>query len=271
MLRKLLKYDFRALNRFLVIIHIILLALALLGRIALQASVISLGEIGIAGTFGIFLIIVYVVMILAAIFVTQILVAVWFYRNLYSDEGYLTHTLPVSEGELLTSKVIAGSAWLFVDQLLVAASLGILLLFRPMVDLAVQNKSMILQVLDLPEGLSLGAAALWILVLSLAASLQGVALMYLAVAVGQLFENHRVWAAVVAYGILNSVRNALGSAAGFGTGVLSSADNSLVQLLFGGNAGGLAAAAVSILLSLLIAAVGFGVTWHLMRTKLNLS
>lgn len=271
MLRKLLKYDFRALNRFLIILHVILLASAFLGRIALRASVISLGENGIVG-FGIFLIIVYAVALLAALNATLILVGVYFYRNLYSDEGYLTHTLPVSAGELLASKAIAGSVWLFADQILMLVSFAILVSFRPVVDLVLQNKAWILQLLQLPENLSpataAGSVAGWLLLLALASSLQSAAMIYTAVTVGQLFSNHRVWAALVAYGILNAV---LGNIAGIGTGVLNGSGHSLVKLLLGGSAGWTVTAAVSVLLSLAFAAAGFGVTWRLMKTKLNLS
>jgi hypothetical protein len=45
-----------------------------------------------------------------SIVMTEILVFVRFYKNLFTDEGYLTFTLPVSRRQLLLSKVISGTA-----------------------------------------------------------------------------------------------------------------------------------------------------------------
>ena len=48
-------------------------------------------------------------------FATSIIIAVHFYKSTYSDEGYLTHTLPVKKGTLLFAKVIAGTIWCIID------------------------------------------------------------------------------------------------------------------------------------------------------------
>ena len=60
--------------------------------------------LGLTATFGI-------ILLTCAAFTTAIIIAVRFYKNTYSDEGYLTHTLPVKRGTLLLAKVIAGTIW----------------------------------------------------------------------------------------------------------------------------------------------------------------
>lgn len=109
MLKKLLKYDFKALFR--------------IWWFAAAASVL----ISIAGGFGsrlffserdlpvavqmvsliIFMVGIFASCVLALM--TFVLVFSRFYRNFFSDEGYLTFTLPVSRMTLLNSKVICGT------------------------------------------------------------------------------------------------------------------------------------------------------------------
>ena len=100
MLRKLIKYDMKALNRFLIIVHAFLILAAILGRIFITSRAGSgSGEwnatilvLGFALCF---------LLLTGATYTTAIVAAVRFYRNMFSDEGYLTHTLPVSTDTLL--------------------------------------------------------------------------------------------------------------------------------------------------------------------------
>ncbi len=106
MLSRLLKYDFRAVLKYWWIAALTSMALSLVGGICV---VILDNEYNhhfsfqaVAGL-GIFL----VIMGLAAFMIlSQILIYVRFYRHFYTDEGYLTFTLPVRRCDLLTSKLI---------------------------------------------------------------------------------------------------------------------------------------------------------------------
>ncbi len=52
-------------------------------------------------------------MILTAfVMVTLILIVVRYYKNFFTDEGYLTFTLPVSRAQLLNSKIIMAFIWM---------------------------------------------------------------------------------------------------------------------------------------------------------------
>ncbi len=44
----------------------------------------------------------------------MIYLGVRFYKSMYTDEGYLTHTLPVSANQLLGSKVLIGGIWMLL-------------------------------------------------------------------------------------------------------------------------------------------------------------
>lgn len=53
--------------------------------------------------------------------------SVRFYKTMYTDEGYLTHTLPLRTGEILRGKTIVAVAWAVILNLCVALATGILL------------------------------------------------------------------------------------------------------------------------------------------------
>lgn len=108
MLKKLLKYDFRAVLKFWWIAVAVNFLLSVTGGfISLIESYDSwLAELlsTISG-FSLFMVNCSYV---ALIIVTLVLLFIRFYQNFFSDEGYLTFTLPVNRSQLLNSKVIAG-------------------------------------------------------------------------------------------------------------------------------------------------------------------
>ncbi len=110
MLKKLLRYDFKSVLRFWWIAAISTLGLAVIGgwSISVFENQKELPEM------------LYVVATLAAIvavlggvafaIMTVILLFSRFYKNFFTDEGYLTFTLPVKRSSLLNSKLITSVA-----------------------------------------------------------------------------------------------------------------------------------------------------------------
>ncbi len=108
MLKKLLKYDLRAVFKLWWIAAAVTVVMAVLGGFAglIQTYSDRLPEVitvitGFVRFFAYFCI--------AALFVlTQVLLFVRYYKNFFTDEGYLTFTLPANREALLNSKVITG-------------------------------------------------------------------------------------------------------------------------------------------------------------------
>lgn len=136
MLAKLLKYDFAALSRVLIPVHL---------------AVLAVGVLAIA-CFGVFRFVdnssaaaptlepLSAMMLMsgglctlalgAAPVATFVVIVRRWYANLFTDEGYLTLTLPVSAGAHVASKTIAGFVWMVIDlALLVALFLGVMAAF----------------------------------------------------------------------------------------------------------------------------------------------
>ena len=113
MLGKLIKYDLKSMNRFLIILHAFLLLIAVLLRVFVTSRIQLQTDEG--SLLFAFAILAYVLAITGIAFGTAIVIAVRFYKNLFSDEGYLTWTLPVTPGTHLLAKTISGSIWSFID------------------------------------------------------------------------------------------------------------------------------------------------------------
>ena len=114
MLKKLLKYDLKAVFKYWWIAAISTLGLSVLGGFAvtvLRDTVSTEPEkkvpIILEILSSIALPLVYLGFIALGI-LTVIMIFARYYKNFFSDEGYLTFTLPVKKSELINSKVIMG-------------------------------------------------------------------------------------------------------------------------------------------------------------------
>ena len=108
MLKKLLKHDLKAIFKFWWIAAVISVILAVAGGFA-QTVLNSERELPeavmiIASMLRFFVYFSFFVLFL----LTMVLIFSRFYKNFFTDEGYLTFTLPASRRQLLNSKLIAG-------------------------------------------------------------------------------------------------------------------------------------------------------------------
>lgn len=206
MLGKLVKYDIKSLNRFLIIIHGVLLLSAVLIRFFftenITAESLLSSETNNSMPFTLVMtIILYSLLVTCISFATGLIITVRFYKNLFSDEGYLTQTLPVTCGQHLLSKTISGGLWSCIDACLVFVSLYIVIATPDITGLFRQHAPEIQAELGLTGSyqMSFAAIAAVFLSVSLVGAVSNVIMYYAAVVLGQLFSGHRVVGAVAAY------------------------------------------------------------------------
>ena len=116
MFKKLLKHDFRSIKKTLGLPALVALAMAvivsIIGMTIIKSTMNSDSESGL-GLFIIAALLLYFSFI--ALFVvligTQVMIYVNFYKNLMTDEGYLTFTLPVKPKQIIFSKMTNGVIW----------------------------------------------------------------------------------------------------------------------------------------------------------------
>lgn len=119
MLKKLLKYEWKDTYRLLLPINLAIILITLIGCIILNTSIFN-SDTGFLLAAP--LLILYVLSIITFSCTTLVYIYVRFYRNLYTAEGYLMHTLPVTPTQLFHSKLIVGYFWFFLNSLLTALS-----------------------------------------------------------------------------------------------------------------------------------------------------
>lgn len=193
MLKKLIKYDMKAVSPVLFSLHAAILFFCLLSRLVMSLFQIS-PENMLASMYIAFL----AVIICAVSLFTDLYLGIRYYRNLYTDEGYLSNTLPVSAHSHVLSKTLCGFTWMAAD--LVCLFLCLFLLIGG--DL----------VRDLKYGLSLTPDPIMIIcaLLFFTGIFTTLLMVYCAVAIGNLFHGHRVMGCIGGYIILYLITQLLG-------------------------------------------------------------
>ena len=195
MLKKLLKHEFAATGRFLLPMYLILLVIALIDRMVLNLDTFH----GVLSIIPGFLTAAYIVSIIAVITVTMVLLVMRFYKNLLGDEGYLMFTLPVRSDQLLTAKLISSTIWTLLSVFAVVASL--LIAFATpdvMQNIARIFRDVYEELHDMFGGLAV-LVLIEIMLMSLIGLITNILLIYVAIAVGQLFNGHRVLGSFLSY------------------------------------------------------------------------
>lgn len=102
MFGKLVKHEFHATARIIPFVYLVTIFLALVHVITAKLNLGAVSKISL---------VLMVMMCFAQVAIAFVLVIWRYYKNLYSPEGYLTHTLPVHPSQLLWSKLLVGFVW----------------------------------------------------------------------------------------------------------------------------------------------------------------
>ncbi len=207
MVKKLFKHEFLAVLRLWLPMQIILMAVALFGRVIqffetdTQAYRIVFGSSTV----------IYVLALIASVMLTLIFGIVRFYKNLFSCEGYLSFTLPITPTQhIMVKSLVAGAS--MVGTVLVAF-LSFMLFSAGEVFVEVMKAAGYLikkfaevfgagnTVAYVIEGIIL--VAIYILMLYL--------LYYACIALGQTFKKNRVIGAVGVFFIYYAITQVIGT------------------------------------------------------------
>lgn len=152
MLFKLLKYDLRALYKYWWICAALSLVLSAVGGVSYNVLSTRINTLSLTldpfMTIAIYIsaligVLVSFVGVSAFLFATELFVFIRFYKHFFSDEGYLTFTLPVKRSSLLNSKII--SAFMIHLSTIAVILVGVcefVLLGIPMTNLRIMGKSL---------------------------------------------------------------------------------------------------------------------------------
>lgn len=134
MLGKLLKYENKTLAKTLFPLGIGVLLVALLGAFMMKLNLFLEGRASefvssLVGITTAILLIFSFLAIISAAFIAVFLILQRYYKSFFTDEGYLTFTLPVKTHELLFTKLISSILWSLFIALCVVAGIVLFGLF----------------------------------------------------------------------------------------------------------------------------------------------
>ena len=212
MLSKLIKYDMKSLNRFLPVLHLFILLSSIMIRVFITGRIKPQTSSEQTDFLIILCYVLYFTMITALSTGTYLIAGIRLYKNMFSDEGYLTKTLPITNGMHLLSKTIAGSIWAMVNMCFVYLC-SYVVIWTPYIKSVVdENKDDILQEFGFVgkyAGLSFSTVLLILLLFSCFGAISSIIMIYASVALGQLFSSHRVLGAVVSYFVISTLISVL--------------------------------------------------------------
>lgn len=229
--------------------------------------------------------ILYVIMLLASTWGMLIFLGIRFYRSMYTDEGYLSHTLPVTANQLFLSKILVSGVWyLFISigigisvvALIVSLMTG-LLNIGELSSVLTQYNGNIWEFLadafyelgrtyEEEMGINLLHYGITLLLTYVAGPFITMVTLFGALTIGQLSSKHKGLMGILAYAGLTILSSIIGStvqsAFMFGANVANSASGITVSTN--------SAYDINVITSLLIAAIMYGVSYYIMNRKLNL-
>jgi len=213
MLGKLLKHEWKAVWKVPVLLIGILMLTGLIAGLTFSMPIWDSDWVGLPMS-GVMLIMMFFFALSGVNIGITIYLGVRYYKSMFTDEGYLTHTLPVSARELLLNKVITISAW---NLIAVAGVVVSLLLFGGTALLSLRSSigdfsravfralSELPELLGEPEMQGFEGFCASMLLMVLISSFGGSMMLIGAITLGQMVRRHRILGAIGAYFAINTV------------------------------------------------------------------
>lgn len=217
MIMKLLKYDIRGIGRKLLPLYGLAIVLSLINKVNDVFLIKPLLDRGIIGhssfvtTLSGILMGVYVLTIMAVFVITFFMMVSRYNRSVFGVEGYLTHTLPITQSEVIISKALSFLFWSIASGLVAGVSFFILTYssdsWRLVATFFREFPYLISQYFGAIRG-SNKIAVILLAMTVLIAPLTEILNIYLCIGIGNKFR-HKITAGVVAYLVISSISSTL--------------------------------------------------------------
>ena len=186
----LVRYEFKNVNKWYLALYAAVLSLSVI--IGIQGTTLSSTYYQDKGVVMlVFLSLVFGGLIITLGISTLILIIQRFKGSVYDRRGYLTLTLPVSEHQILSAKLLGAFVWSLTSTVVFLFSLYIIIsMIQPDAFLSSFAEYMLKNYTD----------NFWLALISyIFNTLAGILCIYLSISIGQLFNEYRTALAVVAY------------------------------------------------------------------------
>lgn len=215
-------------------------------------------------------IIACVIVIIGVTYGNLISIGMNFEKTMYSDEGYLTHTLPVTPHQLLVSKLLVGGLWTLIVEFAMC-----LCIFALVVSLfASCDTNIIAEIQEELSDMDFSRVDMGVIIHYIAAygvmlfggPFSGIATLFGALTIGQLSKKHKGLMGILAYfGILIATTIFTNIIQGIGSVITMSNPYSSIHftLFFGVD--------MSLLINALVAIILYFLSHYIIVRKLNLN
>ena len=186
----LVRYEFKNVNKWFLALYAAVLSLSVI--IGIQGSSLSSTYYQDKGVVMlVFLSLVFGGLVITLSISTLILIIQRFKGSVYDRRGYLTLTLPVSEHQILSAKLLGAFVWSLSSTVVFLLSLYIIIaMIQPDAFISNFAEYMLKNYTD----------DFWLALISyIFNTLAGILCIYLSISIGQLFNEYRTALAVVAY------------------------------------------------------------------------
>lgn len=191
----LVRYEFKNINKWYLALYGAVLAISVLIGIFISSLSPSYNPDN-TGYLIFFLILVFGGLSVTLWIATIFLIIRRFKGSVYDRQGYLTLTLPVSEHQIITAKLLGGLVWSILSYIVFILSILIIFFLTPI------EKDFTALYNFISPYLSYG----WLYTLSLfVGSIAWILSIYLSISIGQLFNEYRTAMGILAYIVISIV------------------------------------------------------------------
>lgn len=207
MLGKLLKYELLAEMRKYAVVFAAIIGAAVL-FLVFDRGLSRLGDYAIIDIFSGFLLIAFILLCFFTLAMIIVMSCVRFKKNLFGDEGYLMHTLPVPAWQHIAVKIIAAYIWTIAALIVIVIDICILTCSGSwMTDMYDGMKEAFAEISAADDA---SAALLfnfkWFFIItSVLYPLLLLLYIYFCIAVGSLFNSHKTLMSILTFVVVNTV------------------------------------------------------------------
>lgn len=206
MLGKLFKHEFKNTAKVMLLIYGMFAIITLLGTFVLSSDAVRNEASSAANIMLVASMIFYMLSVFALFIVTYVYMCVHFYKSMYSDQGYLTHTLPVKSSTLFHVKLGTSMVWMVCSLALLVLSIFLFLLggthgeiFSPEISRELHQAAV---EFEQEVGIPIGFFIAHMVISMLLSGLCYLLWVFTSASVGQLFSQYKVVAAIITGAIL---------------------------------------------------------------------
>lgn len=206
MLGKLIKHEWKASWKIYGIINLYMVIITVLCAITtmLMLQQEEPGEMAVLLMISTF--VLYYLSLIGVTFAPNLYSAIRFHKNLYGNEGYLMHTLPVGKHSLILSKLAVAVAWMNITCVMIVVSIGTLVMsVISVLDAHFEAVDMMKELgtifADMQEAF---VTPMWLVVIVwiltyVIGTVSGTLLFYACISLGQLAKKYKILVAIAVY------------------------------------------------------------------------